>query len=34
MDINKIKKCADSEFDGYKFAKAVTVVKDEIKNQE
>lgn len=35
MDINNIKKqYADPEFDGYKFAEAVTAVKNEIKNQE
>ena len=30
MDINRIKKYADSEYDSYKLAKAVTVVKNEI----
>ena len=32
MDINRIIKYADSEFDSYKIAKAVTGVKKEIKN--
>ena len=30
MDINRIKKYADSEYDSYKLAKAVTEVKNEI----
>ena len=33
MNINKIKKYADSEFDSYKIAKAVTEVKNEIKKK-
>jgi len=34
MDIKRIKKYADSEYDSYKIAKAVTEVKNEIKNTE
>ena len=30
MDINRIKKYADSEYESYKIAKAVTEVKNEI----
>ena len=33
MDINRIKKYADSEFDKYNIAKAATEVKNEIKNK-
>ena len=33
MDIDRIKKYADLEFDSYKIAKAVTEVKNEIKKQ-
>ena len=31
MDLEKIKRFADSEFEGWKIAKAVTEVKNEIK---
>ena len=34
MDLEKIKRFADSEFEGWKIAKAVTEVKNEIKNAE
>lgn len=34
MDINRIKRYADSEYDSCKTAKAVTEVKNEIKNME
>ena len=34
MDLEKIKRFANSEFEGWKFAKAVTEVKNEIKNVE
>ena len=34
MDLNKIKRFAKSEFEGWKIAKAVTEVKNEIKNVE
>lgn len=34
MDINRIKKYADSEYNSYKLGKAVTEVKNEIKNKE
>lgn len=34
MDIDKIKRYADSEYDSYKTARAVTEVKNEIRNRE
>ena len=34
MDLEKIKRFADSEFEGWKIAKAVTEVKNEIKDAE
>ena len=34
MDLEKIKRFADSQFEGWKIAKAVTEVKNEIKNAE
>ena len=34
MDINKLKKYPDWEFDSYKLTMAVTEVKNEIKNKE
>ena len=34
MDLEKIKRFANSEFEGWKIAKAVTEVKNEIKNAE
>jgi len=34
MDIEKIKKYAQSEFDGFQIKKAVTTVKNEIKDNE
>ena len=34
MDIEKIKKYAQSEFDGFQIKKAVTAVKNEIKDNE
>ena len=34
MDIEKLKKFADNEFVGYQIAKAVTAVKNDIKDQE
>ena len=34
MDLDKIKRFAKSEFEGWKIAKAVTEVKNEIKNVE
>ena len=34
MDINKIKKYADSEYDSYKIAKSITQTKNEIKDYE
>ena len=34
MDLEKIKRFANSEFEGWKIAKAVTEVKNEIKNVE
>ena len=34
MDISKIKKYADSEYDGYKIAQAITRIKKEIKDSE
>ena len=33
MDLNKIKNFANSEFEGWKIAKAVTEVKNEIKTR-
>ena len=34
MDLEKIKRFVNSEFEGWKIAKAVTEVKNEIKNAE
>ena len=34
MDLEKIKRFANSEFEGWKIAKAVTEVKNEIKDAE
>jgi len=34
MDTDKIRKYADSEYDSYKIAKAMTEVKNEIKDKE
>ena len=34
MDIEKIKKCAQSEFDGFQIKKAVTAFLNEIKDNE
>ena len=34
MDLEKIKRFADSQYEGWKIAKAVTEVKNEIKNAE
>ena len=34
MDLEKIKRFADSEFESWKIAKAVTEVKNEIKDAE
>ena len=34
MDLEKIKRFANSEYEGWKIAKAVTEVKNEIKNVE
>ena len=34
MNLNNVKKYADSEYKSYKISKAVTEVKNEVKNQE
>ena len=34
MDIDKIKRYAESEYAGYKIAKAVTEVKNEVKDNK
>ena len=34
MNIDNVKKYADSEYEGYNIAKAVTEVKNEVKNKE